>query len=145
MFVNCSFVYREPVVHQKRYLTTRVAHRIYMADKRFLLRNITYHIGSLLARISIIHVHPSRKPINSSISVPRYRNTPTIPHHIMYRHIVRHILILSLVSKKQKIKHVKRHGNWDEANASNTWAASSEFGTYRLCEQRRFRRACASA
>ena len=24
-------------------------------------------------------------------------------------------------------------------------AASSEFGTYRLCEQRRFRRACASA
>ena len=25
------------------------------------------------------------------------------------------------------------------------WAASSEFGTYRLCEQRRFRRACASA
>ena len=26
-----------------------------------------------------------------------------------------------------------------------TWAASSEFGTYRLCEQRRFRRAWASA
>ena len=25
------------------------------------------------------------------------------------------------------------------------WAASSEFGTYSLCEQRRFRRACASA
>ena len=25
------------------------------------------------------------------------------------------------------------------------WAASSEFGTYRLCEQRRFMRACASA
>ena len=24
------------------------------------------------------------------------------------------------------------------------WAASSEFGTYQLCEQRRFRRACAS-
>ena len=24
------------------------------------------------------------------------------------------------------------------------WAAPSEFGTYRLCEQRRFRRACAS-
>ena len=30
-------------------------------------------------------------------------------------------------------------------NASITWTASSEFGTYRLCEQRRFRRACASA
>ena len=25
------------------------------------------------------------------------------------------------------------------------WATSGEFGTYRLCEQRRFRRACASA
>ena len=25
------------------------------------------------------------------------------------------------------------------------WTATSEFGTYRLCEQRRFRRACASA
>ena len=33
------------------------------------------------------------------------------------------------------------------AYASNvtSWTASSEFGTYRLCEQRRFRRACASA
>ena len=29
--------------------------------------------------------------------------------------------------------------------SSIMWAASSEFGTYRLCEQRRFRRACASA
>ena len=29
--------------------------------------------------------------------------------------------------------------------AALKWAASSEFGTYRLCEQRRFRRACASA
>ena len=28
--------------------------------------------------------------------------------------------------------------------ATFNWAASSEFGTYRLCEQRRFRRACAS-
>ena len=26
-----------------------------------------------------------------------------------------------------------------------TWTAPSEFGTYRICEQRRFRRACASA
>ena len=29
-------------------------------------------------------------------------------------------------------------------NSNKRWAASSEFGTYRLCEQRRFRRACAS-
>ena len=31
------------------------------------------------------------------------------------------------------------------ADCSIIWAAPSEFGTYRLCEQRRFRRACASA
>ena len=29
-------------------------------------------------------------------------------------------------------------------NTHNIWAASSEFGTYRLFEQQRFRRACAS-
>ena len=32
-----------------------------------------------------------------------------------------------------------------ENKANNIWTASSEFGTYSLCEQRRFRRACASA
>ena len=30
-------------------------------------------------------------------------------------------------------------------NSNVIWTASSELGTYRLCEQRRFRRACASA
>ena len=30
-------------------------------------------------------------------------------------------------------------------NLNDIWAASSEFVSYRLCEQRRFRRACASA
>ena len=34
--------------------------------------------------------------------------------------------------------------SWWECNQF-IWAASSEFGIYRLCEQRRFRRACASA
>ena len=34
--------------------------------------------------------------------------------------------------------------NWGLTSWSK-WTASSEFGTYRLCEQRRFRRACASA
>ena len=29
-------------------------------------------------------------------------------------------------------------------NPALKWAATSEFGTYRVCEQRRFRRACAS-
>ena len=31
------------------------------------------------------------------------------------------------------------------SSGNNIWTASSEFGTYRLCEQRRFRWACASA
>ena len=32
-----------------------------------------------------------------------------------------------------------------ETDHDINWTASSEFGTYRLCEQRKFRRACASA
>ena len=49
-----------------------------------------------------------------------------------------------------KRKEVKRHGKiWSQstpaASRQLSWAASSEFGTYRLCEQRRFRRACAFA
>ena len=34
--------------------------------------------------------------------------------------------------------------HWCLAAFTHNWAASSKFGTYRLCEQRRFRRACAS-
>ena len=34
---------------------------------------------------------------------------------------------------------------WTSTRFVLKWAAPSEFGTYRLCEQRRFRRACASA
>ena len=33
----------------------------------------------------------------------------------------------------------------NEPEGTLNWAASSEFSTYRLCEQRRFRQACASA
>ena len=40
---------------------------------------------------------------------------------------------------------VEQH-HWNTgANENHIWTASSEFGTYRLCEQRMFRRACASA
>ena len=34
---------------------------------------------------------------------------------------------------------------YEKKKTEENWAASSEFGTYRLCEQRMFRRACASA
>ena len=47
------------------------------------------------------------------------------------------------------LKHFSCYGilNFPLTNSgkSENWAAPSEFGTYRLCEQRRFRRACASA
>ena len=39
-----------------------------------------------------------------------------------------------------------RHTHIRKVNLlNNIWTASSEFGTYCLCKQRRFRRACASA
>ena len=34
---------------------------------------------------------------------------------------------------------------WNTIVSVSKWAASSEFGAYHICEQRRFRRACASA
>ena len=52
------------------------------------------------------------------------------------------------------IEHKYFYKCWIETDCSSptncdwhivTWAVPSEFGTYRLCEQRRFRRACASA
>ena len=60
----------------------------------------------------------------------------------------------SFSTKKTSLKsHSTQY--WIDANRPSSylfvhcknvkWAASSEFGTYRLCEQRRFRWACASA
>ena len=43
-------------------------------------------------------------------------------------------------------KHTKCRVVWMQCKLHRIiWAAPSEFGTYRLCEQRRFRRACTSA
>ena len=53
--------------------------------------------------------------------------------------------------KEYKFYSVNLHLEWsifirnDIFFLHTIWTASSEFGTYRLCEQRRFRRACASA
>ena len=42
--------------------------------------------------------------------------------------------------------HILKHRSKTPVDSKYTiWTASSEFGSYRLCEQRRFRRACASA
>ena len=48
------------------------------------------------------------------------------------------------LGKKTRWKHRERIASW-QTEENYIWTASSEFGTYRLCEQRRFRRACASA
>ena len=41
--------------------------------------------------------------------------------------------------------HARLKNQFTEDEKSIIWTASSEFGTYSLCEQRRFRRACTSA
>ena len=46
---------------------------------------------------------------------------------------------------KTKLKTDIKNNHQENQIDDNIWAAPSEFGTYRLCEQRRFRRACASA
>ena len=43
-----------------------------------------------------------------------------------------------------RCRQYKTRGSVSQKENDMKWAASSEFGTYRLCEQRRFRRACAS-
>ena len=51
-------------------------------------------------------------------------------------------LIVALFLDRHKPKWLTSFTKWYE---DNMWTASSEFGNYRLCEQRRFRRACAFA
>ena len=58
-----------------------------------------------------------------------------------------HLRILFILSTLQSDSFSSDHADTMKSNIYLTfnWTASSEFGTYRLCEQRRFRRACASA
>ena len=60
------------------------------------------------------------------------------PHYIWL------IMIFSMSSMSVAIVMTELIASVFRSKAIN-WTASSEFGTYRLCEQRRFRRACASA
>ena len=53
---------------------------------------------------------------------------------------------LGSVDGDVKPQHNNNNTLWQiRWNKTSIWTASSEFGTYHLCEQRRFRRACASA
>ena len=74
-------------------------------------------------RFQLFSPYPIRLPLSNLTS-----NLCSGP----YRHACHYDGITSYSLKKKKKKKIK-------------WTASSEFGTYRLCEQRRFRRACASA
>ena len=67
----------------------------------------------------------------------------------MKRRLILHLWNVNLtlqISRREEIlqwKH-KTRNTWF-IHTVKKWTASSEFGIYRLCEQRRFRRACASA
>ena len=53
---------------------------------------------------------------------------------------------VSRLKTVNKYNHENISSNRELTCTTNmVWTASSESGTYRLCEQRRFRRACASA
>ena len=68
---------------------------------------------------------------------PYVHHYPTSLFH--FKMIRLHVLIYSEILKRNTFFPSYR------AKANTIWTASSEFGTYRLSEQRRFRRACASA
>ena len=66
----------------------------------------------------------------------------------------RKLLLLSKCLQSDRVSIISNNQFFKEYSIWNVcyltcvgikWAESSEFGTYRLCEQRRFRRACASA
>ena len=78
------------------------------------------------------------------IIVPR--NKDRYPHYVkphLNLHAIaiktdNHMKTIVFAAKRCFIKPKRTSDN-------NNWTASSEFGTYCLCEQRRFRRACAFA
>ena len=87
---------------------------------------------------------------------------------VLYQFLLFHMSLLSCSLFKNAYSHVPKNllvglrkvhrlisrtymyiGGYSTGTSSSLarviWTASSEFGTYRLCEQQRFRRACASA
>ena len=75
---------------------------------------------------------------------------------VLFRHlwttffsIILVLLALKVLNTFEAYMSVYFHGTRKRKTATSfsclIWAVSGEFGTYRVCEQRRFRRACASA
>ena len=102
-----------------------------------------------------------RRPAKAQASLPirAVSPEPSLFAHIKYgsrrrvRPKIRHLAptgSLGMRVWRRSLRRTKSTINSWDGNVSVSpshlinWAASSEFGTYRLCEQRRFRRACAS-
>ena len=75
-------------------------------------------------RDSVIVNRASVNLANDDISEPGNMDVDIVPQNVVY--------ITLWLGHNSMYSHI-------------IWTASNEFGTYRLCEQRRFRRACASA
>ena len=61
---------------------------------------------------------------------------------LVYKPVIVHVKLVIIILD---IFRLDSSLNWEINGRGHNWTASSEFGTYRICEQRRFRRACASA
>ena len=65
------------------------------------------------------------------------------PSKVRLKHFLSALKKLKWIDTKKKCS---KNVRWSDFKLFNyIWATPSEFGTYRLCEQRWFRRACASA
>ena len=93
---------------------------------------------------------------NKHISLPTYNSNNTVSNRgkDLSINLLHRLPMDTLIGPRQAnlvlIAYASSEGSQYKfapsfTNGHINWTASSEFGTYRLCEQRRFRRACASA
>ena len=94
------------------------------------LRSIIFKIHLTMQLFSIYYLLYKEMPFNIGNVGKHYVDISVLIKLWCVCIILYHILSISLIGFMGKVI---------------IWTASSEFGTYRLCEQRRFRRACASA
>ena len=103
----------------------------FTANKRWLNLSLTKCESENKANKGTIEVFNRNPPVAEALYI-LWNWFEVMTCTRLVRKFWRHLhFILNTVTQTNKIRH--------------KWAASSEFGTYRLCEQRRFRRACASA
>ena len=111
----------------------------------------TLNVSSTLPQIYVHQMYQSQyyqymyiKCINHNIAnrqIHVHQIYQALDYKVMYIKWSITIIQLQVHQKHQQYKNISGEYNF----SPDIWTASSEFGTYRLCEQRRFRRACASA